>query len=74
MLGFEHLHKYGAAIASDPEGCIEQLRELRDMLGLTEMILWFNIGGIATEVARESMKFTMEEVIPALKRESVAVG
>lgn len=64
LLAFEHLHRNGAAIASDPAGCVTKLRELQEQLGITEFILWFNIGGIDSEMARESMRLTMEQVVP----------
>lgn len=68
MLNFQHLHEHGATIASDPAGCVKQLTELRDRLGITEFILWTNIGGIPTDRVRRSMKLTMEQVIPELRR------
>ncbi|MBA3741384.1 LLM class flavin-dependent oxidoreductase [Sporichthya sp.] len=64
LLAFEHLHRHSAAIASDPAGCISKLQFMREKFGITEFILWFNIGGIDTELARESMRLTMDKVIP----------
>lgn len=63
-LGFDKLHQYGACIASDPQGCIEQLREMKRRFGLTEFGLWFNIGGIAPEHVERSMRLTAEKVMP----------
>jgi alkanesulfonate monooxygenase SsuD/methylene tetrahydromethanopterin reductase-like flavin-dependent oxidoreductase (luciferase family) len=73
MLAFEQLHRYGAAIASDPDGCVAQLKELQEIIGLTDVILWFNLGGISTEASRASMKLTMEQVVPHFSDVKTAV-
>jgi len=63
-LSFDKLHQYGAAIADDPEGCIDKLREMKQRFGITEFALWFNIGGIAPEHVERSMRLAAEKVFP----------
>ncbi len=63
-LGFDKLHQYGAAIADDPETCIRKLKEMKRRFGLTEIALWFNIGGIAPEHVERSMRLTAQKVMP----------
>lgn len=64
MLNFETLHKYGAAIADDPDTCVDKLREMKKRFGITEFALWFNIGGIDAEHVRRSMRIAAEKVFP----------
>lgn len=71
-LNFEKLHKHGAAIADDPETCVEKLCNLRDRLGITEFVLWFNIAGMPIEKSIQAMELTMEKVIPAVNGSSTA--
>ena len=63
-LEFDKLHRFGATIASDPEGCAIRLKELKERLGLTELVLWSSVGGLSAEDQERSMRLTMEEVIP----------
>jgi alkanesulfonate monooxygenase SsuD/methylene tetrahydromethanopterin reductase-like flavin-dependent oxidoreductase (luciferase family) len=63
-LSFDKLHQHGAAIADDPAGCIEKLREMKRRFGITEFALWFNIGGIAPEHVERSMRLAAEKVFP----------
>jgi alkanesulfonate monooxygenase SsuD/methylene tetrahydromethanopterin reductase-like flavin-dependent oxidoreductase (luciferase family) len=63
-LTFDQLHKHGAAIADDPDTCVEKLREMKRRFGLTELALWFNVGGIDPAHCERAMRLTMERVIP----------
>ena len=71
-LNFEKLHEHGAAIADDPETCAEKLCNLRDRLGITEFVLWFNIAGMPIEKSIQAMELTMEKVIPSVNGSSAA--
>jgi alkanesulfonate monooxygenase SsuD/methylene tetrahydromethanopterin reductase-like flavin-dependent oxidoreductase (luciferase family) len=66
-LSFDNLIKYGAAIAGDPEECVDRLQEMKQRFGITEFVLWSNIGGIPAELAMESMELAAEKVIPRLQ-------
>jgi len=63
-LNFDQLHAHGAAIADDPETCAAKLIDLRDRLGITEFVLWFNIAGMPAEHSTRAMELTMSEVVP----------
>jgi alkanesulfonate monooxygenase SsuD/methylene tetrahydromethanopterin reductase-like flavin-dependent oxidoreductase (luciferase family) len=65
-LNFDALTSSKAVVCGDPETCVAQLREIRDRLGLTELILWFNLGGIGADVVERSMKLAAAEVLPHL--------
>ena len=73
-LSFEKLHEYGAAIADDPATCVAKLERLRDRLGITEFVLWFNIAGIPGEHAERGMRLAMERVIPPLRGDARAAA
>lgn len=66
-LSFDNLIKYGAAIAGDPDECVDKLQEMKERFGITEFVLWSNIGGIPAEHAMRSMELAAEKVIPRLK-------
>jgi alkanesulfonate monooxygenase SsuD/methylene tetrahydromethanopterin reductase-like flavin-dependent oxidoreductase (luciferase family) len=63
-LSFDKLHEHGAAIADDPATCVEKLRELKRRFGVTEFVLWFNVGGIDPADCERAMRLAMERVIP----------
>ena len=63
-LRFEKLHELGATICDDPDTCIDKLREYRDRFGITDFVLWSNIGGIPHEHSEASMRLAMEKIIP----------
>ena len=69
-LNFEKLHEHGAAIADDPETCIEKLCNLRDKLGITEFVLWFNIAGMPFNNSVKAMELAMEKVVPIVNSAS----
>ena len=66
-LSFDNLIKYGAAIAGDPEECVDKLQEMKERFGITEFVLWSNIGGIPAALAMQSMELAAEKVIPRLQ-------
>ena len=63
-LNFDKMHEFGAAIAADQATCIRQLREIKERFGITELVLWSNVGGLPTEAVEDAMRRTMAEVIP----------
>jgi len=70
-LTFDKLSKYGAAVASDPDGCVEYLVDLQERLGVDEFVLWTNLAGLPHELCEKSMRLMMKEVIPRVN-EAVA--
>jgi alkanesulfonate monooxygenase SsuD/methylene tetrahydromethanopterin reductase-like flavin-dependent oxidoreductase (luciferase family) len=70
-MSFEMASKYGAAVASDPDGCAEYLIDLQQRLGVDEFVLWTNLAGLPHELCENSMRLMMEQVIPKV---NAAVG
>ena len=66
-LSFDKLHEHGAAIAGDPQSCAEKLDYLRQRLGVTEFVLWFNIGGMPVEHSLRALDLTIKEVAPRVE-------
>ncbi len=73
-LSFKKLHEHGAAIADDPAGCAEKLIHLRNRLGITEFVLWPNLGGMPAERAMRSMELTINEVAPRVEASETRVA
>jgi alkanesulfonate monooxygenase SsuD/methylene tetrahydromethanopterin reductase-like flavin-dependent oxidoreductase (luciferase family) len=48
-----------------PERCVEQLRR-QAALGVTDTVLWFDIGGVSSDAVMQSMRLFAQEVMPAL--------
>jgi alkanesulfonate monooxygenase SsuD/methylene tetrahydromethanopterin reductase-like flavin-dependent oxidoreductase (luciferase family) len=64
FLSFERLHRFGAAIADDPDTCVDKLRAMKRRFGLTEFTLWFSIGGIDPTHCERAMRLAAERVLP----------
>jgi alkanesulfonate monooxygenase SsuD/methylene tetrahydromethanopterin reductase-like flavin-dependent oxidoreductase (luciferase family) len=61
------------AILDTPDGCVERLRALRDTLGTSRVICWFNMGGVTPhQRVLETMERFAEQVMPAFDSQSVA--
>ena len=67
-LNFDKLYEYGAAIADDPQTCADKLNMLRERLGITEFVLWTNIGGMPAEDSMAAMRLIMSDVAPRVNR------
>ena len=63
-LNFDKLYQNGAAIADDPATCADKLDRLRRRLGITEFVLWTNIGGMPAADSKAAMRLIMAEVAP----------
>ncbi len=66
-LSYDNLIKYGAAIAGNPETCIEKLTEMKERFGITEFVLWSSIGGMPPELSTESMRLVADKIMPRLR-------
>jgi alkanesulfonate monooxygenase SsuD/methylene tetrahydromethanopterin reductase-like flavin-dependent oxidoreductase (luciferase family) len=51
-------------IIGTPEDCVNQLRQLRDDMGCTHVILWFNFGWLTHAEVMASMALFAEDVMP----------
>lgn len=63
-LQFDKLYELGATICDDPDTCIDKLREYKKRFGVTDFVLWSNIGGISHEHSDAAMRLAMERIIP----------
>ena len=66
-LNFDKLYEHGAAIADDPATGADKLNELRERLGITEFVLWTNIGGMPAADSKAAMRLIMEQVAPRVQ-------
>lgn len=60
-------------IIGTPEACVSQLQQLRDEMGCTHVILWFNFGWLTHQEVTEQMRLFGEEVMPHFAGEKEAV-
>ncbi|MBF6568819.1 MAG: LLM class flavin-dependent oxidoreductase [Candidatus Binataceae bacterium] len=56
------------AVFGEPEAVRDRLIEMRDELGLDEVLAWIDIGGIDHEAVTTSMKLMADKVLPHLSR------
>jgi len=63
-LAFDKLIEHGACIAGDPQECIDRLKRLKEELGITEFVLWSNMGGMPPVRAENSIRLAWEQVAP----------
>ena len=61
-----------AAVFGSPEMVIEQLRSLRDDIGVQELNVMTDHGGLSHAEARRSVELLGKEVLPVLKAEEDA--
>ncbi|MEL0112034.1 MAG: LLM class flavin-dependent oxidoreductase [Rickettsiales bacterium] len=73
-LNFDKLYEHGAAIADDPATCAEKLNDLRERLGITEFVLWTNIGGMPAADSMAAMRLIMGDVAPRVNAMEAAGG
>lgn len=71
-LNFDKLYEHRAAIADDPATCAEKLNDLRERLGITEFVLWTNLGGMPPADSQHAMRLIMSEVAPRVNRMEAA--
>jgi len=63
-LAFDRLVEFGACVVGDPKQCIDRLRQMREMLGVTEFVLWSNLGGMPSIRAEQSIRLAWEQIVP----------
>jgi alkanesulfonate monooxygenase SsuD/methylene tetrahydromethanopterin reductase-like flavin-dependent oxidoreductase (luciferase family) len=55
------------AIFGEPSYCLERLQQIREVLGVQQIMAWMNIGGMPHEKVLRSMRLFSERVLPALE-------
>ena len=59
-------------IIGTPEECVAQLKQLRDDMGCTHVILWFNFGWLTHSEVMDQMELFRKEVMPHFADSPVA--
>jgi alkanesulfonate monooxygenase SsuD/methylene tetrahydromethanopterin reductase-like flavin-dependent oxidoreductase (luciferase family) len=54
------------AIFGDPAYCLERLQQIRETLGIQQLMGWMNIGGLPHDKVLQSMRLFAEHVLPKL--------
>jgi alkanesulfonate monooxygenase SsuD/methylene tetrahydromethanopterin reductase-like flavin-dependent oxidoreductase (luciferase family) len=54
------------AIFGEPSYCLERLQQIREMLGVQQIMAWMNIGGMPHDKVLRSMRLFAERVMPEL--------
>jgi alkanesulfonate monooxygenase SsuD/methylene tetrahydromethanopterin reductase-like flavin-dependent oxidoreductase (luciferase family) len=57
-------------IIGTPEDCVAQLKALRDEMGCTHVILWFNFGWLTHREVMDQMQLFRDEVMPHFSNEA----
>jgi alkanesulfonate monooxygenase SsuD/methylene tetrahydromethanopterin reductase-like flavin-dependent oxidoreductase (luciferase family) len=65
-LAFDKLAEFGACVVGDPVECIERLQTMKDAFGVTEFVLWSNLGGMPPVRAESSIRLAWEKIVPHL--------
>ncbi|WP_373531199.1 LLM class flavin-dependent oxidoreductase [Vampirovibrio sp.] len=60
-------------IIGTPQECVAQLQALRDEMGCSHVILWFNFGWLTHQEVSEQMRLFADEVMPHFAPEKKAV-
>jgi alkanesulfonate monooxygenase SsuD/methylene tetrahydromethanopterin reductase-like flavin-dependent oxidoreductase (luciferase family) len=55
------------AIFGEPSYCLERLHQIREALGVQQIMAWMNIGGLPHDKVIRSMRLFAERVLPALE-------
>lgn len=54
------------AIFGEPSYCLERLHQIRETLGVQQIMAWMNIGGMPHDKVLRSMRLFAERVLPAI--------
>jgi alkanesulfonate monooxygenase SsuD/methylene tetrahydromethanopterin reductase-like flavin-dependent oxidoreductase (luciferase family) len=54
------------AIFGEPSYCIDRIQEMRETLGIQQLMGWMNIGGMPHEKVQQSMRLFADRVLPAI--------
>ena len=67
VVEWEQLLEHGAVICGDADYVGERVAELHDAFGITHLLCWTRLGGLATEKVTAHMERMSQHVIPALR-------
>ena len=63
-LGFDKLAEFDACVVGGPQECVDKISRMKEAFGLTEVVIWPNLGGMLSSRAEASVRLTWEEVVP----------
>jgi alkanesulfonate monooxygenase SsuD/methylene tetrahydromethanopterin reductase-like flavin-dependent oxidoreductase (luciferase family) len=72
-LTVEALEEMGVVLLGTPDDAIERIEQLRDEMGLQELLCWMRVGGLDHESVMDSIRLFGENVIPELKSREALV-
>ena len=56
--------KARARVVGDPHECVDRLQQMKDAFGVTEFVLWSNLGGMPSVRAEHSIRLAWEKIAP----------
>jgi alkanesulfonate monooxygenase SsuD/methylene tetrahydromethanopterin reductase-like flavin-dependent oxidoreductase (luciferase family) len=65
-LAYDKLAEFGAAVAGNPQECVDRMGSMKEAFGITEFVLWSNLGGMSPTRAESSIRLAWEEIVPHL--------
>ena len=65
-LAFDKLAEFGACVVGDPHECVDRLQQMKDAFGVTEFVLWSNLGGMPSVRAEHSIRLAWEKIAPQI--------
>jgi alkanesulfonate monooxygenase SsuD/methylene tetrahydromethanopterin reductase-like flavin-dependent oxidoreductase (luciferase family) len=65
-LAFDKLAEFGACVVGDPKECLDRLQQMKEAFGVTEFVLWSNLGGMPPVRAESSIRLAWEKIAPHL--------
>jgi alkanesulfonate monooxygenase SsuD/methylene tetrahydromethanopterin reductase-like flavin-dependent oxidoreductase (luciferase family) len=65
-LAFDKLAEFGACVVGDPAECVDRLKAMKEAFGVTEFVLWSNLGGMPPVRAEASIRLAWEKIVPEL--------
>jgi natural product biosynthesis luciferase-like monooxygenase protein len=67
VVEWDQLLAHGAVICGEPDYVGERIQEIRDAFGITHLLCWTRLGGLASNKVMGHMQRMRDRVIPALR-------
>ncbi len=63
-LAFDKLAEFDACVVGSPQECVDKMSRMKELLGVTEFVIWPNLGGMPSTRAESAVRLTWEEIVP----------
>jgi alkanesulfonate monooxygenase SsuD/methylene tetrahydromethanopterin reductase-like flavin-dependent oxidoreductase (luciferase family) len=63
-LEFDKLAEHDACVVGSPQECVDKISRMKEAFGLTEVVIWPNLGGMLPTRAENVVRLTWDEVVP----------